>query len=101
MTTPEADRLSQSRPKVITDLLAVDDTGVVANYIRTLEATSARLRTALEHVSSTARSEQCWCDNSHDVARWGHQPKCEAAKAALGEPDGRRVHTAETENGAR
>jgi chaperonin cofactor prefoldin len=33
-----AEGLSPARPKVITDLLAVDDTGTVANYIRRLEA---------------------------------------------------------------
>ena len=32
------------RPKVIDDLLAVDDTGTVANYIRQLEAELSALR---------------------------------------------------------
>jgi hypothetical protein len=32
------------RPKVIDDLLAVDDTGTVANYIRQLEADLSALR---------------------------------------------------------
>ncbi len=39
-SAPSADRegLAAARPEVITNLLAVDDTGVVANYIRKLEA---------------------------------------------------------------
>jgi hypothetical protein len=35
------------RPKVVTDLLAVDDTGTVANYIRHLEGENAELETQL------------------------------------------------------
>jgi hypothetical protein len=42
-----------------------------------------RICAAARNVSSTARSELCWCDNSYDVARWGHQGKCEEVKAAL------------------
>jgi hypothetical protein len=38
ITEPEATPILRERPQVITDLLACDATGTVANYIRALEA---------------------------------------------------------------
>lgn len=43
-------------------------------------------REALRGVKSTARGYLCWCDNSHNNVQHGHQPKCVAATAALGQP---------------
>jgi len=58
------------RPKVITDLLAVDDTGVVANYIRRVEqraeqaeAALTRLREALIEIRDCKNRGECeFCD---------------------------------------
>ncbi len=43
------------RPKVISDLLAVDHTGTVANYIRHLEERGHRLVAALNQVFTILR----------------------------------------------
>ena len=48
-----------------------------------LSAARTRLREALAGVRSTARGYPCWCDASHNSVEHGHQPKCEAATAAL------------------
>ena len=48
-----------------------------------LRADQKRMREALVGVQSTARYGPCWCDNSHAVESYGHQPKCLAATAAL------------------
>ena len=44
--------MTLKRPKVINDLLAVDDTGTVANYIRQLETEIERLRVVLDDIAT-------------------------------------------------
>ncbi len=86
------------RPKVIDDLLAVDDTGTVANYIRQLEAELSALLLAaappaptaelseLKHKVTTMRiaAQECIRD---DAWRWPHvQPNVlESVVGAIGE----------------
>lgn len=38
------------------------------------------LLAALQAVSSTARTDLCWCDDSHNAAEFGHQGKCATAR---------------------
>ncbi len=72
-----------TRPKVISDLLAVDHTGTVANYIRHLEKRAHRLASALNQVFTILRDLDSPLDvrvnMAYDVAeaalRASHPPR--------------------------
>lgn len=74
------------RPKVITDLLAVDDTGTVVNYIRKLESVLAAQRHALQAAAQFLDPEV-----PRGPAVYGWQNTKDMVAAALAaSPDGER-----------